>query len=437
MAGLIIGKLGFGKDEFFYGLELCLSRAGRTAYPVTPKTAKAVDILLVTAFWYKDLYLLAQFLEDAGIDLRKSSRPRILIGGMQATMTPRAFAEFGDWVFVGDGDDHLGPILDAIEAGREPDNPYLYRRGDTETPRPAECSPTAFVLRKGGARDTARIEIARGCVYKCHYCALSGLKPFREVPVEAVLAALAGVPRRSPVVLFAPERTQHSKWAEIQRALADGGWRDLGQDVRLENLHQIAGATANIGIEGISYRLRKAIGKPFKQTYLLDRVGDWVASRKGVAMLSAYFIADLPGEDESDWEECRGLFEAIERADWSRRLTLKPVLNPLSPKPFTPLADAAIHPFRDYQGRWSALLRKGGSQWGFRIVETLVWPPSDRILDVVVQRGGALAGPYARSLTKQARTKRPRMEHRTLQARQLLRLASEMGMSTDLLRVEV
>lgn len=396
MAKLIIGKLCFGKDVFQFGLELCLARAGRIAYPVTEGTASGCDVLLVTMFWYRDVYGLEAFLRKAGV--RKGGRgPLIIAGGMQCAMTPRLVARMVDYVFVGDADDHLGGILDQVERGERPTHPHLFADGEP-VPEPCECAPTAFSVQKGGKAGTRRIEIARGCKYRCAFCALSGLKSYREVPAGDVIAELRG---HEPGALsaFAPERTCHSEWGAIEEGIAARGWQDKGQDVRLEHLDRLhvtksmsglrsGGRGATVGLEGISHRLRKSIGKGYSDEFILDKVGAFVGRAIGPVMLAAYFIADLPGETDDDWRELEDLFAKIEAADWSRRLTLKPVLNPLSPKPHTPLAGTPIHPWRDYEARWRRLLRrsdKDGRGWGFRIAEPLkIWGPLERVMDLLV-----------------------------------------------------
>jgi radical SAM superfamily enzyme YgiQ (UPF0313 family) len=432
MAGLIVGKLGFGKDDFFYGLELCLHKAGRSAYSVTPMTAPACDVLLVTMFWYRDIYLLEAFLRDARI--RKGDKPLIIAGGMQATMTPEIISRMVDCVFVGDADDHLGAILDQIERGEKPEHSSLYRESDERVPAPAECAPSAFAMQKGGRRDVVRIEIARGCRFSCGFCALAGLKKYREVPFLEIKPLLDSTAPK-PCSLFAPERTLHSEWVQFKRALAEHGRRDLGQDVRLEGLGKIESNSVTFGLEGISYRLRKLIGKPFRSDYILGQLRKWVESRSGIAFMSAYFIADLPGEDESDWDEMKALFESIEQANWSRKLTLKPVLNPFSPKAFTTLSGAVIHPFRDYRDRWRKFLRHNGGQWGFRIVETLVWGPFERIMDVIVERGGKSAYEVVRRLPRKLLTGKPSMVENEPTARQILSESRRFGLTDELLGI--
>jgi hypothetical protein len=204
----------------------------------------------------------------------------------------------------------------------------------------------------------------------------------------------------------------HSEWHEIKAALKRYNCHDMGQDARLEHLQEIDGASVTFGLEGLSERLRKSIGKPFSDAMICERVGQFVESRKNVARVSAYFIAGLPTEDEADWEAGWSVFEQFGKAEWSRRLVLCPVLNPLSPKPYTRLADAHIDLFADYGARWSRLLRRDGGQWGFRIVETLVWGPLERTMDAVVQRSGAAFASIASMMPTKTMTKLPPVKDR-------------------------
>ena len=436
---MIVGKLGFGKDDFYYGLELSLHKSGYTAYAVTTATVGACDVLLVTMFWWRDIYNLEAFLRDSGIR-RGTGKPWIIAGGMEATMTPEIIAPMVDAVFVGDADDHLGPILDGIAAGGKPESQYLYRDGDAHPPVPAECAPSAYVMHKGGARDVGRIEIARGCRFRCGFCALTGLKSYREVPfadVEPMLEKLRG----KPVSLFAPERVVHRDWPKYQDAIERFNLKDHGQDVRIEGLHKIKSSSATFGLEGISFKLRKVAGKAWKQDYVLDRIRQFVEGGqelgRHIAYLSAYFIADLPGEDATDWREIWELFAAMEKAEWSRRLTFKPILNPFSPKPFTPLQGRIVHPFRPYETVWHNLLRKGGNaQWGMRIVETLVWGPFERVMDAIATNGKRDGYEVVRRIPVRLLRGKPPKSGNAAAARELLRCARKFGLSDERLRID-
>jgi hypothetical protein len=432
MAGLILGKLVFGKDGLNYGLELCLARAGLKAYPVTEQTACGCDILLVSMFWYRNVYELAAFLRRAGIK-RGSGKPWILAGGMQATMTPEAIAGLVDWVFVGDADDHLAGVIEEIGSKGQCTHLHVYKVGDASIPKPAVCKPSGFsILTNEDGPATLRCEIARGCKYRCAFCCLAGLKPYAEVPY-AELESQIRAARGKRCSFFAPERICHSAWPEIKQALLRNDCHDMGQDARLEHLQEVEGASVTFGVEGLSERLRRSIGKPFSDDMILERLGRFVETRKNIARVSVYFIGGLPGETEQDWAACWTLFERIGKADWSRRLVLCPVLNPLSPKPYTRLRDAHIDLMRDYGPDWMRLLRRNGGQWGFRIVETLVWGPMDRTMDAIVQRGGKSVSDIIALLPVKTMIKRPPVAQRLSAAKQLLKCAERCGVTRSVL----
>jgi radical SAM superfamily enzyme YgiQ (UPF0313 family) len=408
-----IGKLYFGSDTFQYGLELCLSRAGRTALLVDEKTAGSVDILLVSMFWFKDIYILEQFLRKSNLK-NATKRPIIIAGGMQCTMTPEIISMMVDYVFIGDGDDYLGKILEEIEDGKTPSCKYIYTKDMKQIPLPAVCEPSGFMIRKGSGMNTSRIEIARGCKFKCSFCCLSNLKPYKEVPFSEIKKQIDLVQGKT-CSCFAPERAIHSDWAKIEKYVEQKGLKDFGQDARLENIEKINKNTVTFGLEGISLKLRKLIKKPFTDEYILEKMGGFVNKQNRISMISAYFIADLPTENEDDWEEIWSLFEKIEKENWSRFLTFKPILNPFSPKKFTPLVDSVIHPMRDYGEKWNNLLRKNGGKWGFRIGECMVWSPWLRTVDVIVQRGGSKAYEIVSKFPSKYLDKTPnKLEHKAL-----------------------
>ena len=389
MAEMKIGKIYFGKDDLQYGLELCLANAGRVASIVDCRTAQAVDVLLVSFFWFRDIYYFEKFLRDSGLKNR-TKKPIIVAGGMQATMTPEIISQMVDYVFIGDGEGDLKLILDEIEAGIKPTSKHLYTKNSEGVPLPCECVPSGFKIEKKATQLVTRIEIARGCRFKCSFCCLSNLKPYREVETEKVIEQINAT-RGKLVSVFAPERTCHSGWSEIEASIEKKGLKDFGQDARLENIHKVKSNTVTFGLEGISYSLRKSIKKPFTEDFIIERLGAFVESKNKVCMVSAYFIADLPGETDDDWKELYQLFARIEKENWSRFFTFKPILNPLSPKNFTPLVNSPVHVFRDYKKTWSNLMRKNGSRWGFRIAETMVWSPWLRLIDVIVNKGGGEA----------------------------------------------
>lgn len=409
---IVIGKIIFANTTQYYGLELCLHKAGLTAYPVNVQTAQGCDILLVSLFWYRDVLYLENFLRKTGLKNRKV-KPIIIAGGMQCSLTPKLIAEMVDYVFVGDGDDYLGEIISDIKDNKIPSCKYIYYKGKKELPEPAECVPDIFLFKTHGLRKknltsrkkkekirqnfekvstVYRLEIARGCKFKCPFCVLSGLKSYREVEAKKIIEILNKIPEHSTIACFAPERLLHSGWEDIKNKILERKFKDFGSDVRLENLERIERDSAILGLEGISYRLRKSIGKNFTNEFILERLKNFSTTGKRLKFggnLGIYFIADLPNENRDDWKELLWLFGEISKADWSRNLSLKPVLNPLSPKPYTRLYNAEVHPLRDYAGMWEKFLRggTGETRWGIKLKEYSVWGVWERVIDGFIHRG--------------------------------------------------
>lgn len=434
-----IGKLCFGADDFQYGVELCLHKAGYTAIKADRYNAKSFDVLLVTMFWFRDIYFFERFRREAGLIENREKGPVVVIGGVQATVTPELCAEVADYVFIGDGDDHLKGILDEIAAGEKPTCEYLYWKGKDKIPEPAECEPSAFAMQKGNLGNTTRIEVARGCKFKCKFCVLSGLKSYREVPAADIIALLEDLAakKRKIFSLFAPERHFHSGFKEINDAVYRLKLTDVGADTRLENLNKVVThkrkRNATFGLEGISFKLRKSIGKSFTNDYILEQMGEFTMNSDTVVSMTAYFIADLPGECDEDWLELTDLFERIEAADWSRHINLSPVLNPLSPKPFTPLEHAEVHPFRDYPTKWLNFCRKNNKRWGFRILEAPVWHPWIRVLDALIHRGGPQAYEVIKRMPSKLLSKYPKKVDSVYMAKKFLIEVNKYGITDEML----
>jgi radical SAM superfamily enzyme YgiQ (UPF0313 family) len=434
-----IGKVCFGKDDFQYGLELCLKNAGRTAAIATPATASYFDVLLMTAFWHKDWWLFYDFQKRAGIS-KYEKKPLIIIGGMQATLAPESFSALAHYVFIGDGDWELKKILDDIEQGRDPESKYLYNGGGT-IPEPCEVeSIGVYPMHKGGRRDVVRIEVARGCPYKCAFCALSGLKKYREAPTNKILNAISESYEGGNKVVscFAPDRQSHSGWEEIQSRLQRHKIHNLGMDARVERLPTYKKKNAVCGVEGLSHKLRKLVGKSWTDEKILDYIDRWQQLNDiGILYLGMYFIADLPGEEEKDWEEGKIFFEKLNNCEWSSRLNMSLTMIPFSPRKFTRLADAIVHPFRDYETKWRLIENNNGKCYRFRVAPSMLWGAYDRIQDNLVQRGGAGIIKVADAINYKYWTKRPKLDQRIIVAKEMLKIANENGITNEKLQIKI
>lgn len=374
-----IGYLTFGRDDFGYGMALCLSSLNEyEIYRVTPKTARYVDFLLFSCFWWEHIYLLADFLRRAGI--KKGGEPRIIVGGFN-TFNPVPFQVYADAVICGDGEEVLSSVLSGAD-------PIL--TWNNVWPLQAFCHET---------NDIARIELARGCRYRCRFCAVAHLKPYREVAIDDIEIALKST-RLKRVSLFAPEPTTHTNDKEITELCHWLGKTRTDSDVRLDNLSKRSDSVPRVGIEGLSEKLRKSVNKPYSNKRIVKIVQEAIEQgRKGLFM---YLILDLPGEQDEDWQEFKSLLDEIGKLPGAANFLLKPSPSVFMPSPHTPMEYESIHWDRDYQEKWKSFFGRGEDrQWEVMIAErSRVFSPAMRILSMLSTRAGEEFTEIETELTK-------------------------------------
>jgi radical SAM superfamily enzyme YgiQ (UPF0313 family) len=372
-----VGYLTFGRDDFGYGLALCLSELRDCdLYRVTSRTAREVDWLVFSCFWWEHIYVLADFLRSAGIKKSDAKRPRIVIGGFN-TANPVPFLAYADYVVVGDGEGALQKII----AGEIPDNVL------TDGKQSVAYGVSGLQPFCHETNDIARIEIARGCRAACRFCAVTWLKPYRELSLSGIKQALQST-KLKRVSLFAPEPTLHTQDEKVTIACHNNGKVRVDSDVRLDRLHLRKDSVPRVGIEGLSERLRKSVGKPYSNDRILDAVRRAIEDgRKGMFW---YVILDLPGETDKDWGEFRELLRAVGSIPGSDKFILKPSPSVFMPTPHTPMQWDGIHWDRDYHARWERFFGRGDDRdWEVIMAErSRVFSGHMRLLSMVSTRSG-------------------------------------------------
>lgn len=368
-----IGFYTFGRDVFCYGLSLCLHKTRQhlpdaEIYRVTPKTAKILDVLLFSCFWWEHVYLLANFLRSAGIK-RSDEKPKIIIGGFN-TFNPVPLRCYSDYVVCGDGENVLHEVI------------------LSDTPPPLvwhnEDITEAFIH---VTNSISRIEIARGCKYRCKFCALAHLKPYREVPISSITDAIKQVKTRK-VALFAPDARQHSGNEILDAVCKKYGLSRAETDVRLDALHRWEHGAARVGIEGISARLRKLVGKKYDDDMIIESIKKH--RDKGFNSIVLYFILDLPTETDEDWAQFVTMMRRLDSTLDADDFMIKPTPNVFTPNPHTPLEYEPIRWWVDYRRKWRDAFRGSGSErWIAQMAEvSTIFGPAARILSMISMRGG-------------------------------------------------
>lgn len=370
-------------------MALCLSELSDCElFRVTPKTARLVDWLIFSCFWWEHLYVVADFLRAAGIRKDQNERPRIVIGGFN-TINPVPFLAYADYVCVGDGEG----VLPALMRGEVPANVLTDNSDSVAYGTVSELKPFCHET-----NSIARIEVGRGCRWACSFCAVSHLKRYRELPLEGVRSALAST-RLRRVSLFAPEPTVHSQDKKISVLCHNAGKTRVDSDVRLDRLELRKDSVPRVGIEGLSERLRKSIHKPYSDAKILDAVRQAIDDgRKGMFW---YIILDLPSEADDDWSEFGNLLRRVGEIPGADKFVLKPSPSVFLPTPHTPLADTPIHWDRDYGAKWERFFGRGADRdWDVIMAErSRVFSPGMRLLSMISTRSGAEFRDFERTAT--------------------------------------
>jgi len=355
-----VGLLAFSSAASTLGLEV-VADAVRREYPewqvgaVDHTDAKEVDYLLVSLYWWRDVYAFVSFLDQIGLDPRQG-KPVIVIGGMSA-VNPLPLTGYYHHAVVGDGEDVIGPLLRALESDTDPSSIQgVWNRTGCSLATASHLPAKAYTEIR--TNKVTRIEIARGCKMGCAFCQLAAMKPYRENPFPVVKQLVLQAPTKT-VALFAPDRATYSRYDDLEKLLARLGKRNSGSDVRLTKILRYQKASmVRFGVEAFSAAGRRAIGKPMSNDTLLRHlmhISSNITTQTGKPLTSAtcYMIGDLPCEDHRALPE---FWDVLQRwADTlTQRFTLFLSVSSFTPSPFTRYERTRINPYSDFNRHFMA-----------------------------------------------------------------------------------
>jgi radical SAM superfamily enzyme YgiQ (UPF0313 family) len=319
--------------------------------------ARDADVLLVSLFWFQNILDYMLFLKKFGIDPKKR-KPIIIIGGISAANT-RILHGLFHYAVLGDGESVICDLIDSLDSGDCSQMVGVVRDGDiTEKQFVHEKNIPAFGYVEDRGNNTTRIEIARGCRYKCDFCQLAHTKPYREQPIEIVKHLLTTAKTKS-VGLFAPDRSGYRDLDELEKACVKLGKHNTAEDLRLDKVSTMKTVSKlKFGVEGFTEASRKRFRKVATNERLVNgfrHIFTDLRKPNGKRHTTAtmYLIGDLPGETPENATE---LWEVMQEADryCTPPFTLFMTLNSFSAKPFTPMEKSGIHPYNDWNKLWAA-----------------------------------------------------------------------------------
>ena len=274
---------------------------------------------------------IVRALLSSGITLRASERkplePLVIGGGTALTINPEPLADLFDAIALGDAEVIMPQLVQAAEKAitahdrvraweelaevkgmyvpqlmAHPTAPVF---ADVKQIEPAHSialtSSTEFA-------DTFLIEVARGCSFRCHYCAYGNCcHPARHFTVEQVLNLIRRYRQTlNSVGLVSAVVSAHPDIERIAWAVVNDGLRlsvsSMRADVLPEGLvaalSQSGTMSMTIAPETGTEKLRAAIGKPIKDEDLFRAAA--LAERYGMRSIKLYFMFGLPWESNED-----------------------------------------------------------------------------------------------------------------------------------------
>lgn len=319
-------------------------------------------------------------------DVHAGHHPLIFAGGQTATGNPEPYADFFDFMALGDGEELLPEIGLVIEEGKMAGLsreellldlaqvpgvyvPQFYSVDQTGSVKPNRADVPERILRRVATpipaysiglvpyvetvHDRLTVEVRRGCTRGCRFCQPGMLtRPARDVEPKQVVETIEKGMRATGYNEFSLLSLSCSDYLALPAVGLDIKNRLKTANISLslpsqrvdrfdENIANIIGGTRKSGLtfapEAGTQRMRDIINKGLTNEELLR--GIKTAYEQGWDRVKLYFMIGLPGETDADvigiaetirWlkQECRG----------SRRkpLNFNVTISNFTPKPHTP-----------------------------------------------------------------------------------------------------
>jgi radical SAM family uncharacterized protein/radical SAM-linked protein len=355
------------------------------------KSLAEFDILGFSLSYELGATNILEMLSLAGIPLTWRERaegnyPLIFAGGQTATSNPEPYADFFDFIAMGDGEELLPEIGLVVEDGKnaglsrrdllldlaqvpgvyvpqfydshpdgsvKPNHPEVPERILRRVATPIPAYSIGLVPYVETVHDRLTIEIRRGCTRGCRFCQPGMLtRPARDVEPEAVINAIETGMRSTGYDEFSLLSLSCSDYLalpavglEIKNRLKDENISLSLPSQRVdrfdEDIANIIGGTRKGGLtfapEAGTQRLRDIINKGLTNEELLRGVK--TGFEQGWDKIKLYFMIGLPGETDVDVIGIAETVRWLQHECWAkdrRTINFNITISNFTPKPHTP-----------------------------------------------------------------------------------------------------
>lgn len=316
----------------------------------------------------------------------RGSYPLIFAGGQTATSNPEPYADFFDFLALGDGEELLPEIGLVLEEGKRSGLsreallldlaqipgvyvPQFYNMQADGSVRPNRPDVPERILRRVATpipaysiglvpyvetvHDRLTIEIRRGCTRGCRFCQPGMLtRPARDVEPAQIVEAIERGIRETGYNEFSLLSLSCSDYLALPAVGTEIKNRLKADNITLslpsqrvdrfdENIANILGGTRQGGLtfapEAGTQRLRDIINKGLTNEELLRGVK--TAYEQGWDKIKLYFMIGLPGETDVDVLGIAETMRWLQQECYIRgrkRLSFNVTISNFTPKPHTP-----------------------------------------------------------------------------------------------------
>lgn len=371
-----------GKMRPWYGVQLIADMLGDQGKMVNPKRVLPLNqrAILFSFLSGREYTSAFKALINANIPILSKDRGinhPIVIAGGQAVFNPEPIADLIDVFCIGDGEEFIQNLPKALSYDTRENRlamlaelpgayvPSLreFRYDDsgvfvtdmTGESRPIYPNETNQWLAPPDLPDRNELELARGCEGGCFFCTIAWIKKYRERPEQNAFEYLDG-----ETATVAPNLGGVSYFETVVDKKAHGTVGDTRVDdyINLPIPHVgVYEGTQQLtfGIEGLTPRLRKFMGKPISNEKIDEAFERAIIGK--ARKIQLYFIRGVFTETIEDWREWWDWFEPRLLKLESHHIAVETQFTPLTRQAHTPLQWFA-HPYNRDSERMAKLYLK-------------------------------------------------------------------------------